>query len=108
MISIETIMANTSVVLLAVAVICTLISVITEFTKSLGFLKKMPTDLQVLLLSLIVCVVCFFAFLSYKNITFVWYYLVAVIFASFIIAIICTRGWTYLTDIWKKFYIKKD
>ena len=108
MINIETIMANASFILMAVAVLCTLITVITEFTKNMGFLKKIPTDLQVLILSIIICVIVFFAYLSYKSISFVWYYLVAVIFASFIIAIICTKGWTYLTDIWKRFYIDKE
>lgn len=106
--TIETIMTNLSIVLVAVAVLCTLITVITEFTKEIGILNRIPTDLQVLVLSIIVCVITFFAWISYMKITFVWYYLVAVIFGSFIVAIICTKGWQYLTDIWKRFYIKKD
>lgn len=106
--NIETIMTNLSVVLMAVAVLCTLITVITEFTKEIGILNGIPTDLQVLVLSIIICVIVFFAYLSYAKITFVWYYLVAVIFCSFIVAIICTKGWQYLTDIWKRFYIKKN
>ena len=57
MITVETIMANLSIVMIVVAVLCTVISVITEFTKEIGFLKKIPTSLQVLVLSLIVCVV---------------------------------------------------
>lgn len=107
MITVETIMANISIVIIVVAVLCTVISVITEFTKEIGFLKKIPTSLQVLVLSLIVCVVALFMYLSYAKIAFVWYYLVAVILASFLVAIICTKGWDYLIDIWKRFY-KKD
>lgn len=103
----EIIISHASQLLIAVAIICTLISVITEFTKEIGFLKKIPTDLQVLALSIMVCVVAFFAYISYAGIVFVWYYLVAVIFAAFIIAIICCKGWDYLIGIWKRFYRKE-
>ncbi len=44
----EFIISNASVILVVVAVICTLISVITEFTKEIGILNKIPTALQVL------------------------------------------------------------
>lgn len=104
--TIEAIMTNLSSVLIVVAALCTLITVITEFTKEIGILNRIPTDLQVLVLSIMVCVITFFAYLSYTGITLVWYYLVAVIFVSFIVAIICTKGWQYLTDIWKRFYKK--
>lgn len=76
----EFIIANASQLLVVVAVICTLISVITEFTKEIGILNRIPTSLQVLILSIIICVTAFFAYISYAKITFVWYYLVAVIF----------------------------
>ncbi len=100
----ETIMNYASQIIVAVAVICTLISVITEFTKEVGFLKKIPTDLQVLALSMVICIIAFFAYISYAGIAFVWYYLVAVIFAAFIVAIVCCKGWEYLITIWKRFY----
>lgn len=104
----ELILSNVSQLLIVVAVICTLISVITEFTKEIGFLKKIPTSLQVLILSIIICVVAFFAYISYAGIPFMWYYLVAVIFASFIVAIVCCKGWDYLLEIWKRFYKKEE
>ena len=49
----------------------------------------------------------FFAALSYFNIAFVWYYLVAVIFAALIVAFICTHGWDALIEIFKR-YNRKD
>lgn len=89
---------------IVVCIMCVLISVMTEFIKDVGFLKKIPTRLLVLMLSIIVCVVSYFAYISYANIGFMWYYLVAVIFGSFIVAIITTNGWDYLIGIIKKFY----
>lgn len=106
--NIEFIIENASKIILIVAAICTLISVITEFTKGIGFLDKIPTKFQVLILSLVICVIGFFAYLSYASIAFVWYYLVVVIFAAFIVAIVCCNGWDYLFEIWARFYRKKD
>lgn len=71
-------------------------------------LMYLRTSLQVLILSIIICVTAFFAYISYAKITFVWYYLVAVIFASFIVAIVCCKGWEYLITIWKRFYKPED
>lgn len=100
------IFSNASVILSIVCVICVLVSVITEFTKELGFLKKIPTSLQVLVLSIIVCVLSFIAYIQYTGMQFVWYYLVAVIFAAFVIALITTKGWDYFLEIVKRFYRK--
>lgn len=95
-----------STLITVVCCACILISVITEFTKEIGFLAKIPTSLQVLVLSLIVCIVGFFAYISYENIPFVWYYLVAVIFGSFIVAIITTKGWDYFIEIIRRYWYK--
>ena len=93
-----------AVYLVVVAVLCTLISVITEFTKEVGVLKKIPTSFQVLITSVIVCEVGLFVGLSFYHIAFVWYYPVAAFFGAFVIAILCTRGWDYLISIFKRVY----
>lgn len=107
MINIQTIINNMSTILLVVAMICTLVSVITEFTKEIGFLNRIPTALQVLVLSFIVCTLSFLVYVSYAGIKFIWYYIVVIIFVSFIIAIITTKGWDYLIEIFKRFYKNK-
>lgn len=104
----ENILTYASQALLIIAVICTFISVVTEFTKDIGFLREIPTSLQVLVLSFLTCTLLLIAYLSYKGIEFVWYYILAIIFASFLIAIICCRGWDFLIDIWKRFYRSQD
>lgn len=93
-----------AVCLVMVAVLCTLISIITEFTKEVGVLKKIPTSFQVLITSVIVCEVGLFVGLSFYHIAFVWNYPVAAFFGAFVIAILCTRGWDYLISIFKRFY----
>lgn len=106
MLSLEYMLNHTSLFLTLVAGVCILISVITEFTKEIGFLNRIPTNLQVLVLSLIICITGFFAYLSYANMTFEWYYLVAIIFASFVVALISAKGWNYFADIVKRYYKK--
>ena len=93
-----------AVCLVMVAVLCTLISIITEFTKEVGVLKKIPTSFQVLITSVIVCEVGLFVGLSFYHIALLWYYPVASFFGAFVIAILCTRGWDYLISIFKRFY----
>ena len=96
-----------SIAIAVIAAVCILVTVITEFTKEIGVLNRIPTALQVLVLSLVICVIAFFAFISYMKIAFVWYHLVAVIFVSFIIALICAKGWDYFMEIVKRFWKKQ-
>lgn len=56
---IETILSYGSAIIIAIAAICTLVTVITELTKETGFLKKIPTVLQVVVLSELICIVTF-------------------------------------------------
>lgn len=104
--SAEIIMNYASFILLGVAILCTFLSIVTEFTKQLGFLNKIPTDLQVLILSIIVCIIAYLAYASYTQVAITWYVLVAVIAAAFVVAIICCKGWSFVIDIWKRFYKK--
>ena len=107
----ELILSNLSVIaelvaysLIAVAVMCIVISVITEFIKEIPALKNVPTLLMVLILSLIVCFVAFFMGMSYYALPIYWYYIPAVIFFSFIVALVTAKGWDYLAEIVKKYF----
>lgn len=97
-------MYNITTIILVTALICTFVSVVTEVTKELGIFNKIPTALQVLITSIMVLEVLLFAFLSYSGIRLVWYYPVAAFFAAFVVSIICTHGWEYLMNIFKRYY----
>lgn len=105
--NIETIFSNISVVMIGVAIICTLVSIITEFTKQIGIFNKIANDLQVLILTEIVDIALFFMYLAHTGMEFKIHYLVAVIFVSFPIALICCKGWEYFMKIWGKYYREK-
>lgn len=103
----ESLINNLSTILIAVAIICTVTSIITQFIKEWGMLKKVPTSLVVVILSTAITLVVFIAFMSYKNYTVTWYMLMAAVVAGIVIAYIACNGWDSLIKLFKRFY-KKD
>lgn len=90
--------------LLAVAVMCVVTSIFTEFIKELPPLKNVPTLFMVLIIALIVCFITFLMTMSYFALPVYWYYIPAVIFFAFVVAIVTARGWDYLAEIVKKYF----
>lgn len=103
----ENLINNLSTILIAVAVICTVTSIITQFIKEWGMLKKVPTSLVVVTISTAITVVVFIAFMSYKNYIMTWYMIMAAVVAGIVIAYIACNGWDSLIKLFKRFY-KKD
>lgn len=95
---------NNIVLLLAiVGVIAFLVSVITEVTKGIGLLARIPTDLQVIVLSVILCLLLYFAYTSYFSLAVVWYYVVGCFIGAFIVAFVAMYGWEKLTILYNRF-----
>lgn len=104
----EGIISNLSLILLIVAVICTTVSIITQFTKEIGFLNKIPTVLQVLTLSVVITVTTFVAMCQYKKYTITWYSIFASIIVGIFIAYITAKGWDAFINLFKRFYKNED
>lgn len=102
----EWITNNASVIVAAMGIIATIVSIITEMTKNIGFLKKIPTILQVIVLSVALWVVLYFGVCSAGYLVFQWYMLVASIIAGFITAYVSSYGWEKLADAFKRY--RKD
>lgn len=100
----ESIMSNLSYVMIAVAVICTLVSIITELTKEIGFLKKIPTAVQVTITSVALTIITLISASAYKNIQMKWYYIFAAFVAGIFIAFITMYGWEALIKRFRQFY----
>lgn len=103
----ELLIQNLSYILVAIAIICTVTSILTELTKELGFLKRIPTSLQVMTTAVLLTVICFLAYASYKNIVIVWYMIFAAVTTGIFIAYITMYGWDSLIKKFKEYY-KKD
>lgn len=96
--------AATFVTILAViGLLALLVSVITEVTKGVVLLSKIPVDLQVIVLSLTLTIVTYFAYISYSGDAVIWYYVVATIVAGFVVAYVVLFGWDKFADLYRRF-----
>lgn len=100
----ENVISNLSYIMIAIAIICTFVSIVTELTKEIGFLKRIPTSAQVTILSVLLTVITLIAYASYKCIQIRWYYIFAAIIVGVFIAFITMYGWDSLIKRFKEFY----
>ena len=83
------------------------VSLIVQLTK--GFIpKKIPTDLFVMVISLIVTMFALVMFIQWKDIAAEWYYYVLGIFGSFVVAFLAMNGWSKLKELWSRFVNKTE
>lgn len=90
-------------IVVAVGLLAFTISIITEVTKNIGFLTKIPTALQVVILSLILTPVSYIAYTSYMSIQLTWYTIIGSVIAGFFVAFVCMYGWDKMSEIYNKF-----
>lgn len=98
---------DASTLVLIIGILAFLVAVITEYTKKLSFLDKVPTALQVIVLSLILCPAALLAMASYYGLPIEWYMVFASFIAAFIVALVCMDGWERITGLAGRF-VKKD
>lgn len=91
--------ANIAIV---IGCLATLVSVITQVTKDFKFLKKIHTSLQVTVLSIVLTVITYMAYISHYNISIEWYMIVGAIIGGFIVAFVSMFGWEKLSELYKK------
>jgi len=94
---------NITIMLLIIGGLAFLVSLITEVTKNIRFLQKIPTDLQVIMLSMALCLLSYFAYVSYANLIVIWYLVIGAIILAFIVSFIAMYGWTKFNELWNRF-----
>ena len=77
-------------------------------TKGLPGLRSIPTDLQVLVLSVAFTLVAYFAYVDMTGFPVTWYFVIAMIVIGFVLALVATKGWTYVADLFWRFQHKGD
>ena len=86
-----------------VGLLAFIINVITQLTKEIGFLSRIPTSLQVIVTSLIICLLAYFGYSAYSDLTIQWYYVVGTIVGSFIVSYISMYGFEKLKELYERF-----
>ena len=64
--------------------------------------------LVVLVLSIAFTMVAYFAYVDMTGFPVTWYFVVAMIVIGFVIALVATKGWTYVADLFWRFQHKGD
>lgn len=88
--------------LMAVGVLAFLVAGIVQIIKELPELRKIPTSVVALAVSVILCLVVVIAACQYFKIIIVWYYLVGAVIAAFIVYLVATGGWERIAEIWNR------
>lgn len=80
------------------------VSIIVQVFKGVSFLKKIPTDILVFVLSIGLTVTAFVAYMQYIQQTILWYMILAAILAGLLVAFVAMYGWEKVSELWKRFY----
>lgn len=97
------ILQNGAVVLTIIGAMATFVTIVTEFTKSWGFLDRIPTSLQVLAVSMLVSILSVVIYVQMQKAEMMWYYIVGAIVLGWIVAYVSMYGWEKLTEMWGRF-----
>ena len=97
------ILQNGAVILTIIGILATFVTIVTEFTKTWGFLNRIPTSLQVLVVSMLVSVLSVVIYVQMQKATMVWYYIIGAIVLGWIVAYVSMYGWEKLTEMWGRF-----
>lgn len=97
------ILQNGAVVLTIIGILATFVTIVTEFTKTWGFLDRIPTSLQVLVVSMLVSVLSVVIYVQMQKAEMIWYYIVGAIVLGWIVAYVSMYGWEKLTEMWGRF-----
>lgn len=89
---------NWSVILSIVGVLVVLTNIITQVLKKLTW-GKMPTNILVVIISMALTLVAFFAYCQIKAVTIVWYMIVAMVVLGFLVAYAAMFGFDKLKEV---------
>lgn len=88
---------------IAIGALAFVVSVITEVIKGIGVMKRVPTDIVVIILSMVLTVVAFFAYAQSATLVVAWYWVVAAVICGFFVAFIAMYGWDKINELWNRF-----
>lgn len=97
------ILQNGAVILTIIGAMATFVTIVTEFTKTWGFLDRIPTSLQVLAVSMLVSILSVVIYVQMQKAEMMWYYIVGAIVLGWIVAYVSMYGWEKLTEMWGRF-----
>ncbi len=104
----EILMQYITYVLIAIGALAFIVSVITQVIKEMPGLKNIQTNAVALVVSLILCPLAVVILCIYLQIAIIWYYIVGVVIAAFIVYLVATGGWEKVSEMWNRTKYKKN
>lgn len=92
-----------SMIILVIGILAFAVSMVTEVFKNVSVFKNIPTDLFVLILSVVITVTAFVAYMQYIQQEILWYMILAAVLAGLVVAYVAMFGWEKFTELWKRF-----
>ena len=89
---------NWSVVISIVGVLVVLTNIITQVLKKVTW-EKLPTNILVVIISMVLTLVAFFAYCQIKAVAVVWYMVVATVVLGFMVAYAAMFGFDKLKEV---------
>lgn len=102
------IVQNSMLLLASLGLLAFIVNIITEMTKDINPIKKIPTKLYVVFVSMIVNFLCLIIYNKFEsNIINTSYFIIAFL-ASFVVAYISIYGWDTFNELKDRFIIKNN
>lgn len=95
------------IIILAIGIMAAIVSVVTEGLKFFEGLNKMPTQVLVIIVSMVITPATFIAIMAWYKQPIEWFMVFASFIAAFFIALVSMNGWDSITSIINR-CIKKD
>jgi len=89
--------------LLTIGILAFIVSVIIEVIKETTLLKKIPTDIVVIVLSIVLTIISYFILSDIKNLKIVWFEVIGAFVGGFFVAFVAMFGWEKLNALLKRF-----
>lgn len=103
----ENIINYGTAIIAVIGALAFVVSVITQVTKEIGFLSRVPTQLQVIILSVALTPAAYIAYAQYSYMQLHWYMIAASIIAGFFVAFVAMFGWDKLQELYHRFFNKQ-
>lgn len=94
---------NATAIIGTLGALAFMVVIMVELTKELPFVKKVPTKLWTIIVSMVVCIAAVIIYFAITAAPLYWYYIALAFFCAFIVAYIAMYGWESTKDLYERF-----
>ena len=89
-------------IITVLGILAFVVSCIVEVVKELPILKRVPTSVVVVVVSVLLCPTAMLALACYYKLVITWYMVFASFIASFVVALVSMSGWERVNELYKR------